>query len=321
MPARRLEEIVSSSVDRPQAPVVGWPRRILGPFHFSGIFWFRLPFWGMSWLDDRWFEVAILLFTGGFLVALRQVRLALAANLEPVLGPAGYWQRQRRAFRSLRNFAYCLGERYEFLQFPDRFKVEVEGLEHLALASSTGHGLVFVTAHIGAWETTSKRMSDSMGRGAHVVREEEIDSRSQAFMQDLLDRQGGAHFTTHFAGSPNLGLELLAALRRGEVVALQGDRPRAGGQTVEVALFGRPLALPEGPMMLARAAGATLLPTFSFREGRRRYRVVLREPIRVSAEGPRATATRDAAERLARELEWAIRRAPHQWFCLRRIWD
>ena len=124
---------MTDSAERPHAPVVGWPRRILGPFHFSGIFWFRLPFWGMSWLDGRWFD-AILLFTLVFLVALRHVRLALSANLEPVLGPAGYWGRQRRAFRTLRNFAICLGERYEFLQYPDRFVVEVEGQEHLQSA-------------------------------------------------------------------------------------------------------------------------------------------------------------------------------------------
>jgi lauroyl/myristoyl acyltransferase len=118
----------------------------------------------------------------------------------------------------------------------------------------------------------------------------------------------------------SLGLDLLAALRRGQVVALQGDRPRAGGRTVMARLFGRPLALPEGPMILARAAGTALVPTFSFREGRRRYRVVLRPPIRVSRDSPRAKASADAAQALARELEWAIAREPYQWFCLRRLW-
>jgi KDO2-lipid IV(A) lauroyltransferase len=166
-------------------------------------------------------------------------------------------------------------------------------------------------------------MSESLGRGAHVVREEEIDARSQAFMQRLVDRQGGAApCTTHFAAKgPGLGLELLAALRRGEVVALQGDRPRAGGRTVQAHLFGRPMALPEGPFILARAAGVALVPTFSFREGRRRYRVVLKDPIPVDADAPRATASAHAAQRLAREFEWAILQAPYQWFCLRRMWD
>jgi lauroyl/myristoyl acyltransferase len=28
----------------------------------------------------------------------------------------------------------------------------------------------------------------------------------------------------------------------------------------------------------------------------------------------------EAVQRLAGEIEWAIRRAPHQWFCLRRLW-
>ena len=95
--------------------------------------------------------------------------------------------------------------------------------------------------------------------------------------------------TTHFASDdPRLGMALAEALRRGEIVALQGDRPRMNGRTHTAQLFGRPMPLPVGPQSLARATGAALVPVFSFREGPYNYRVVVRPPSRWPG---RATAT------------------------------
>jgi KDO2-lipid IV(A) lauroyltransferase len=116
------------------------------------------------------------------------------------------------------------------------------------------------------------------------------------------------------------GMELLDALRRGDIVAMQGDRPRAGGRSIDATLFGRPFPLPPGPAALARTADAPLLPVFVLREGRRRYRVVFRPPIHVPRTGDRAADLTATMRQVAAEIEWAIRRAPHQWFCFRRLW-
>jgi KDO2-lipid IV(A) lauroyltransferase len=313
---------VKPAVEHPHAPTVGWARRVLGAYHFSGVFWFRFPYWGMAVLQGRSFQAAVFVFTWIFFLALRQVRLAIAANLEPVLGPGGFWERRRRGFRTLQTFAWCYGERYQYLHHPERFSIEVDGLENLEAAKASGEGLVFVTAHIGHWEVASRTIGVHLKREAHVVREEELDPESQQFMQDMLRTHGEAGYTTHFASNdPGLAFELLSALRRGHVVALQGDRPRAGGKTATATVFGRPLPLPIGPAILARATGVALLPIFSFREGNFRYRVVLREPIRVSTKGDRAAAIAETVQRFATDVEWAIRREPHQWFCFRRLWS
>ena len=103
-------------------------------------------------------------------------------------------------------------------------------------------------------------------------------------------------------------------LRDGAVVALQGDRPRAGGRTVPVPFLGRTADFPLGTAVLAQAAGVPILPAFVFRAGARRHTIVFRPRIDVGAP-PEAVA------RIAREVEWAVRREPHQWFCFRRLWD
>jgi len=304
----------------PHAPEGGWSRRLLGPFHVTGVFWFRLHQIGITLLPVWALGALIGVFSTFFWIALRKIRAAIAANLEAVLGPCGWWERQRRIHRTFRTFAWCLSERYERLSTDRVFTVEAEGLEEWLDPAGKPGGFILVTAHMGAWEVGSMIPSSRDGRRVHVVREPETDPRAQRFIEGLIRRCGGELYTTHFADDPQLGVGLLDALRRGEIVALQGDRPRSGGRTVEAALFGRPFALPVGPAALARAAGVPIVPVFVLREGRLRYRCYLRPAIQVAQTTDRHRDVQEALERFAGDLEAVIRREPYQWFCFRRLW-
>ena len=304
----------------PHAPETGWARRLLGPLYVTGVFWFRAHRWGVINLPSWAIGSAITLFTTLFWIALRKVRAAIAANLVPVLGPCGWWERQRRIYRTFWKFAWCLSERYERLSTDRAFSIARDGEESWRDLAA-GQGFVFVTAHLGNWEMGSMLPASRDRRRIHVVREAETDPRAQRFIEGLIRSRGGDLYTTHFAEDPQLGLDLLDALRRGEIVALQGDRPRAGGRTAEVSLFGRPFHLPIGPAVLARAARVPLVPVFVFREERLSYRCVIRSPIHVRHSADRHGDLEEALERFAADLESAIRRDPHQWFCFRSLWQ
>ena len=188
---------------------------------------------------------------------------------------------------------------------------------------SSPAGFILLTAHIGNWEAGSMLPPAEAARRVHVVREAETDPRAQEFIRGLIEKQAGSLYVTHFAADdPQLGMELLDALRAGEIVALQGDRPRAGGRTVEVSLFGRPFPLPVGPAALARAAGVRARPRL--RLPRRAPPLPLRHPARhrraETADKQRRHRARRAS-RFAAELEAAIRERPHQWFCFRKVWE
>ena len=306
----------------PHAPEAGRARRLLGPFYVTGVFWYRLHQIGVKLLPGWMLWAEVSLFTTFFWAALRRIRDAVAGNLEAVLGPCGWWQRQARIYRTFWTFAWCLSERYERLSTRRAFAVEVEGLDGWRDLAASGQGFILVTAHLGSWEVGSMLPAARERRRIHVVREAETDPRAQRFIQDLIRRHGGDLYVTHFAeDDPRLGMVLLDALRQGEVVALQGDRPRSGGRTAEVRLFGRPYTLPIGPAALARAAGAALVPVFVFRQGRRRYRCVIRPAIQVARTADRQRDLEAALERFAADLEGAVRRAPHQWFCFRKLWN
>lgn len=257
---------------------------------------------GPAWLAHLVLRIAVPIM----FLALRRTRRAVTGNLEAVLGPCGWWGRQRRIWRTFQNYAWCTLERYQRVAGGRTFESRFENVDSWKEAASRG-GFVMVTAHVGSWEAGSTIPSTDYDHEVHVVREPEMDPRAQELTRELLGED--ARYKTHFAGEdPSLGFELLRALREGAIVALQGDRPRQDGRTASVAFFGRTLEFPLGPAALARAAGVPMLPVFVFREGRLRYRVVFRPPI-----GP-------DVQTLASEVEWAIREDPYQWFCWRSLW-
>jgi lauroyl/myristoyl acyltransferase len=305
----------------PHAAEVGGIRRLLGRFHFTGIFWYRSHLWGASVVPNRLRRPLLNLFTVVFQLFLHRIRGAIGANLEAVLGPCGFLERQRRVFRTLHAFAWCLTERYENLADVRRPEWTLEGEEHWRSLDLSGRGCVMVTAHVGNWEVGSMLPARAEGRRVHVAREQEMDPRAQAFIESRLKASSRRGYITHFAtDDPSLGIALLDALRAGDLVALQGDRPRGGGRTVQVEFLGRPMDFPVGPSTLARLAEAEILPAFVLREGRLRYRMVLRPPFRVARTADRDADVYEATQRIADEVTWAVREAPHQWFCFSRLW-
>jgi len=305
----------------PHAPETGgWVRRLLGPFHVTGVFWYRFHGWGVRIWPSSQMWMVVTAFTTFFFLNLIRIRSAVGDNLEAVLGRCGWPRRQLRIYRTMFTFAWCLTERYERLQTARPFQLRADGLERWTELCGSGGGFILVTAHVGNWEVGSLFPATAEMRPVHVVREPESDPRAQAYIAELVRKQGGGLYITHFAEDPRLGMLLLDALRRGEIVALQGDRPRTGGRVVNLTLFGRPFPLPVGPAALARAAGVPLVPVFVFREGRRRYRVDIRPPILVPSAAKSPAGVEDALRRFAAELERAIASKPHQWFCFRRLW-
>lgn len=313
--------LADSTARSRHAPRRGRAARVLGAFHFSGVFWYRFHLWGVR-VAPRWIAPPLIhAFTATFTTLLVGVRGAIASNLEAVLGPATGLGRWRRARRTVWNFAWCLTERYEWIAGVAHEPAEIERRDVWERVNEDPRGFLLVTAHIGGWEIGSGMPADRAPRIVHIVREPELDPEAQAFFEDAIRTLVSDRYRVHFATDDlKLSLALREALAAGDVVALQGDRPRGFGRTVSTTLFGRPFEVPSGPFVLARATGCAIVPVFAFRIGRRRYRLAFRDPVEVARTSDRRADVRAAAQRMTTEIEWAISQEPHQWFCFREVW-
>ncbi len=302
------------------APARGRLARALGRYHVTGVFWYKAYLNGVKHLPSWAVGPLVHLFTLFFLVILRRIRRALTANLAIVLGPCGFVTRLRRAHRTLLEFAWCLTERAEYFDGRLAPRVEVDNETAWESIKSTASGFIVLTAHVGNWEIASSFLPFEGKRRVHVVREREMSRKAQGLIRERVEQRSGAQFVNHFAGDPALSVLLAERLAQGEIVALQGDRPRGGGRTLGARMFGRTTALPVGPVALARIAGVPIVPVFSYRTGRWSYGVTVVDPIRVARTADRRRDLDDAAAQVARAIETAISARPHQWFCFSEMW-
>ena len=118
---------------------------------------------------------------------------------------------------------------------------------------------------------------------------------------------------------PTAGPEVLAALKRNDVVCLLADRD-VNGAGIDVTFFGEKTTMPGGPATLALRSGAPLCPTAVYFDGRYGHRGVVRPPLDATRTGRLRADVHRLTQQVADELEELIRAAPEQWHLMQPNW-
>jgi lauroyl/myristoyl acyltransferase len=211
-----------------------------------------------------------------------------------------------------REFAMCFSDLVSTNRQPaERLAALVgstSGADHLL--GLTG-GVISLTAHVGNWELAGRLLARRAARATNVVVAEEEGRELERWVRRNGD---GVRFVTR--SRPTVSLTLVAALRRGEVVALQGDRALGTRGDTLVPFFGHLAPFPVGPFLLAAAVGVPIVPAFCVLDDDYRYRVIVLEPLRVTPGGER-----DALAAWVGTLEALVRERPTHWFNFFDIWS
>ena len=211
-----------------------------------------------------------------------------------------------------RDFAMCFSDLVTTNRQPSaRLTAHVSQARGTERLERLEGGMISLTAHVGNWELAGRLLALRSARPTHVVvAEEEVRALKRWVRRD----GDGVRFVPRSA--PTVSLQLVAALRRGEVVAVQGDRALGTRGDALVPFFGRPAPFPLGPFVLARALRVPLVPAFCMLDADRRYAVTVPEPLTVAAGGEE-----DALRAWVALLEDTVRRHPTQWFNFFDVWN
>jgi len=282
-----------------------WWRRFL----VRGVFWRQFLRWAVLnvpvWLEPvviAWWSLFFLLWGPGRRGVMRNLKAIKPGSLSA----ANFF----RCYRVFWNYAWTITDNVRFKELRVIPDWEFTGWEHLEAMQASG-GAILLTAHMGSYDLGAQIFSETSGHHVIMVRAPEVDPQTREF--ESTHQPDGVRIEFNVK-SAELALDLLHAIRDGEIVAVQGDRVTEGISELPTLLFGKPARVPAGPFALALATSAPIHPVFIIRRGRRRYRLVAFSPITVRRILSREEAFADAVAQWTRDLERVIRPWWYQWF-------
>jgi len=209
----------------------------------------------------------------------------------------------------------------EVCQFP-RYTLEnvdqvvvYDGLENYERAYARGKGVLFLTAHFGAWELSAFAHS-LHGHWLHVVMRP---------MDNLyLDRLIQSYRTMH--GNKTVGKDdfvrgLLAAMKAGEVVGILMDTNMTPPQGVFVDFFGIPACTASGLARIALRTDAAVVPGFTiWDEALGKYRLRFDPAVELVRTGDLEADIVTNTQKFTAVIEDYVRKYPEQWLWVHRRW-
>lgn len=189
--------------------------------------------------------------------------------------------------------------------------VRFEGWDVFEAARAKGRGVVCAVAHFGNFELLARAVP---GRGVKlsvIVR-----NLGDAFGRWVLDRRT----LTGVTNLPDRGSSgaALAALRRGEVLAVAVDQNMRPSRGIFVDFFGDKACTTPAAAVFSLRAGAPLIAAFPVRQADGSHVVHIRGPF--STQGSGHAAVEDLTQQITRALEEEIRARPDHWFWVHRRW-
>jgi len=288
-----------------------WWRR----FAVRGVFWRHYLDFGVTNVPFYLLPITIFFWTIFFFFVALPARRAVLGNLRAIFPGSSGLRNCLRAWLTFWNFAWTIGDAAKFKIVGTEFVYEVEG-ENLLQELAAARGAILLTAHMGNYDLGAALFARRYKRAITMVRVPEAHAETAQHLDQSLERAGaGAVKVAYNLSSTTLPLELLHAIRAGEIVSIQGDRPVPNASQRAARLFGQSVMLPDGPFMLAFVAEAPIYPVFILRTCYHHYKIIAHQPIHCLRRGrDRDSTIAEAMEEWTCTLEKVIAGHWSQWF-------
>ena len=293
--------------------------------HWSGTGQLRGGRWGV------WFFITALRVLGLRVAYLLTVPVAVyfsftspdvAATMDfhrRIFGRVPWWKKRWLVFRHFLSFGRAIIDRTAILAgHTHKFSFSFDGEHHVHKALAEGRGVLLLTAHIGNWEAAGQLLT----RLDVPINVTGFDKES-AEIRALLAKHSKAKFRLlPLTGEPTDAIPLVAALRRGEIVAMLGDRAY-GSPALPATFLGGTVRFPIGAFVLAAMANSPLIMVFNLREPGGHYRFYGFPALhpKMPPHNERDAYLGDCATGFAQNLETIVRRDPLQWYNFYPFWE
>jgi len=199
-----------------------------------------------------------------------------------------------------------------------KFEFVFEGEEHIRTALQEHKGVVMISAHCGNWEGAA-HLLDRLDVPVNIVAYEGEAEHIRRFLNKAMANRSFSIISID--GEKDSSIAIMAALNRGEIVAMHADRC-LGEEGMVIPFLGGNARFPVGPYMVSAISGAPLVCAFAMRQGVYRYHFYAypAEHLAFSNRSQRQQALREWAGHYVNRLENILRQYPLQWHNFYDFW-
>lgn len=232
--------------------------------------------------------------------------------------------RQRFGYGRIKSFLKVYANHFRFGQViidryaayaGKRFRFELDGNERFMELVGGERGFVQLSSHAGNYEmvgygltSTTKRVNGLFYGGETQVM---MDFRRKILAMHNVNLIEVDESMSHI-------FNMNAAIDRGEIVSMTGDRLFGSAKSIRCMFLGKEAQFPMGPFALAVQKEVPMLAVFSMRS-HGVYKVFVRD-IKQDESLPLRARMADMAQNFASELEKVVRMYPTQWFNYYDFW-
>lgn len=186
------------------------------------------------------------------------------------------------------------------------------------LTKSNIKGLLVFSAHIGNWELMPQYAALRMHRQIHVISRKS----NNTLLEDRIVRPLRERFGVNVFYKKNAMLNMNRAFRKKEPAGLLIDQRLNLHEGIPVEFFGKVTGTTATPAVMQIRFGVTTLPMFMIRSGKRKYRLIIGEPVHWKDNGkPFEEQVAELTSIHQKIVEDIIRTYPDQWFWVHDRWS
>ena len=239
-------------------------------------------------------------------------------NLEMAFPGKSEKERQRILRAEFTSLGRQLAELCQFPRYTPENIDEVvvyEQLENYERAYARGKGVLFLTAHFGAWELSAF---------AHSLHGHRVNIVMRPMDNPYLDSMLQSYRTMHgnkVVPKDDFVRGLLAAMKGGETVGILMDTNMTPPQGVFVDFFGIPACTASGLARIALRTDAAVIPGFTvWDESLRKYRLRFDPALELVRTGDLEADIISNTQKFTKVIEEYVRNYPEQWLWVHRRW-
>ncbi len=204
--------------------------------------------------------------------------------------------------------------------FSGKFTFDYEGEEYLHEMANAGKGGLILGAHVGNWEIAGHLLK-RIERPVHIVMYDGERSNIKEMLEEITGQRSFSIITIKDNDLSHV-FTISEVLKKGDLIAMHGDRFRQGSRTQACKFFEHNAKFPLGPYYIAAQFNVPVCFVSTMKETNSHYHFYATPPILISNENSKkkAEAIRNSATSYSVELEKKVRQYPLQWFNFYNFW-